>query len=116
MGKVRDTVLDKLCEGIGDERDAQSNSKASERGYLQSALKRMREKGIFVHQHAGVELARVPGEEKLRVRRTSQDATAENLPEGETEHEEQPEGQEEDQLEGSEASGDDRREAVEGIH
>lgn len=118
MGNVRDKVLDKLAEGIGDERDAQAAARSNENGYKQSALRRMRDKGIFVHQHAGVELARVPGEEVLRVRRTKQEATAENLPEGETEQTEDQveEGLEADELEGSAATGAERRDAVEGVH
>ena len=87
MGQVRDGVLDRLCESIGETRDEMNRLRGDELSDTQAALKRMREKGTFVHQHAGVELARVPGEEKLRVRRTSNEATAE-----------------------------ERREAIEGVH
>jgi hypothetical protein len=63
MEQVRDVVLDRLCESIGDARD-------------QAALTRMRERKITTYQHAGVEMARVPGEEKLRVRTSKEKATA----------------------------------------
>lgn len=85
MEQVRDTVLDRLCESLGETRDQMAQLQADEKSDLQAALKRMREKGTTAYRHAGMELARVPGEEKLRARRTSQGATAENLEEGATE-------------------------------
>lgn len=83
--QVRDGRLDAICESIGATRDQMAECNRDEQGDKQAALKRMRERGIMTHRHAGVELARVPGEEVLRVRRTKAGASAENLPEGDTE-------------------------------
>lgn len=81
MEQVRDTRLDNLCESIGDTREKLSELRQDEQSDLQAALKRMRERGLTSYRHAGVEMSRVPGEEKLRVRVTSRgDATAENGP------------------------------------
>jgi hypothetical protein len=76
MEQVRDVVLDRLCESIGDARDQMNQLRADEAGDTQAALTRMRERKITTYQHAGVEMARVPGEEKLRVRTSKEKATA----------------------------------------
>lgn len=81
MEQVRDTRLDALCESIGDTRDRLATLRADEQADTGAALKRMRERSLTSYRHAGVEMARVPGEEKLRVRVTSRgEATAENGP------------------------------------
>jgi hypothetical protein len=56
--------------------------RGDEAGYEQSALRIMRESDLRTYRHAGVELSRVPGEEKLRVRTSRENATAETAEEG----------------------------------
>lgn len=83
MEEVRDAVLDRLCESLGETRDKQAALRIDEQADMQASLKRMRIKskdfpeGRTSYRHAGMELSRVPGEEKLRCRRTSQGASAE---------------------------------------
>ncbi len=81
LEQVRDAVLDNICEGIGDERGRMNAAKTEEKGLIQAALQRMQKRGLSVFRHAGVELARVPGAEKLRVRLTKEagDAGEEDL-------------------------------------
>lgn len=76
MEHVRDQTLDRLCESVGEGRDAMAQLRENEAGDLQAALTRMRARNLHTYQHAGVEMARVPGEEKLRVRATKDKATA----------------------------------------
>lgn len=73
--------LDRICEAIGDERDKINRAHREEKGYVQGALQVMQQSGISVYRHAGVELARIPGAEKLRVRLTKEtgDADAQDL-------------------------------------
>ena len=81
MEQVRDRKLDNICEGIGEERGRMNEAKTEEQGLIQAALQRMQGGGVQVYRHAGVELARVPGAEKLRVRLTKEqgDADASDL-------------------------------------
>lgn len=69
---VRDQTLDNLCESIGEHRAAKNLHTEHEQADIQAALTRMQEIGkrCVVYKHAGVELARVPGAEQLRVRLT----------------------------------------------
>lgn len=83
MEQVRDLTLDRLCESIGETRDTMNKLRADEAGDERAALQRMRAKELTTYRHAGVELARVPGEEKLRVRTSRAAATAETADEGE---------------------------------
>jgi len=66
-------------------------AKLEEQGLISSALQAMQKDGRSVYRHARIELARVPGAEKLRVRLTKEegDAGAEDLepPDGEGEEE-----------------------------
>ncbi len=93
---------------MGDTRDRQAQLRIDEQADLQAALKRMRiatkefPNGRTSYRHAGMELARVPGEEKLRARRTSQGASAEV----------QGEGSDENPIAGGEF-GEDRQDALE---
>ena len=48
------------------------------------ALREMHDKGVTSYRYAGVELVRIPGEEKLRVRTSKEDATDSTEPEAET--------------------------------
>lgn len=73
MGKVRSQVLDNLCEGIADCRAAINASTGEESGLIQSAHQLMQKRNIATYRHARVELSRVPGAEKLRVRMTKED-------------------------------------------
>lgn len=51
--------------------------RADEAGHKRTALNLMRKHDRTTWRHAGVELARVPGEEKLRIRKSKENATAE---------------------------------------
>lgn len=74
MKEARSEALDNLCEEIGDLLDTQTNARTEADTKKVAALKLMRTRGISVYKHAGLELARIPGEEDIRVRRTkSQD-------------------------------------------
>jgi hypothetical protein len=72
---VRHTDLDRLCESIGEARDSVNALRGEEKGLCQNALKQMRIHNVMSYRHAGVELMRVIGEDKLRVR-TSRDDEA----------------------------------------
>lgn len=78
---MRSRRLDNLCEGLGDARDQMNSAKVEEQSLIQAALQQMVKEGIQVYKHARVELARVPGAEKLRVRVVKEegDAGAEDL-------------------------------------
>lgn len=82
MEQVRDAVLDRLCEGIGECRDQMNQAKRDESSLDASALQRMSRSsekfpnGRTVYRHAGVELARIPGADKLRVRVTKEKGDA----------------------------------------
>lgn len=77
MDQIRDRVLDNLCEAIGDTRATANAARQEEAGYLSSALKRMTGREASIYKHAGVELALVPGSDKLRVRLIDQQGDAE---------------------------------------
>jgi len=66
--QVRSAKLDNLCEGLHDCRGTMNDAKQEETGLIQAALQVMVQRGVSVYKHAGIELARVPGAEKLRVR------------------------------------------------
>lgn len=82
--QVRSRALDNLCEAIGDVRATMSAAKLEEAGLLKSTLQAMQRADIALYRHARVELARVPGAEKVRVRVTKEegDAGAEDLEPG----------------------------------
>jgi hypothetical protein len=85
MERVRNKRLDNICEAIGDERDRKNKAQTEENSLIGTALQEMQRAKIQVYKHAGVELARVPGAEKLRVRLTKDhgDADASDLEPGE---------------------------------
>lgn len=58
-----------------------NTAKTEETGLVASALQTMVKKGVSVYKHGGVELARVPGAERLRVRLVKEqgDADADDL-------------------------------------
>lgn len=76
MEQARSQRLDNLCEEIAEERETMNGAKVKEKASTASALKAMQERNLTVYKHAGVELARVPGAEKLRVRLVNDDGDA----------------------------------------
>jgi hypothetical protein len=82
MERVRNVRLDNLCESIAEERRAINDATVEVKGLSITALREMREKRLTSHRHAGVELIRIPGEERLSIRTSkAADATAETEPE-----------------------------------
>jgi hypothetical protein len=86
MEQVRNRNLDRACESIGESRDQMNRIRREEADDLRGALREMHDKNVVVYRHAGVELVRVPGEEKIRVR-TTKEAASDITPESETEAE-----------------------------
>lgn len=76
LEQVRDVKLDNLCEGIADTRTQMNAATAEESGLKSAALQRMQARNITVYKHGGVELVRVPGSEKLRVKLTDDEGDA----------------------------------------
>lgn len=76
MEQARNVRLDNICEGISQERAVMNAASVEEKSLISTALQVMQEKGITVHKHAGVELVRVPGADKLRVRLTKETGSA----------------------------------------
>lgn len=74
MEQVRIARLDNLCESISETRAQINELKATEAGNEQAALKVMQQHDAMAYKHGGVQLIRVPGDEKLSVR-TSKDTT-----------------------------------------
>lgn len=76
MEQTRNQRLDHICEGISDVRRAINRLKGEELDLERQATVVMSEKSIPAYRQAGVELALVPGEPKLRVRLINESATA----------------------------------------
>lgn len=76
MGQARNQRLDNICEAVAGYREKMNAIRSDEKADLGAALTIMRGKKFHAYRHASVELARVPGEEKLRVRTGGGDATA----------------------------------------
>ena len=76
MDQVRDQRLDNLCAAIPEPRRVMNRARVEEQGDVAAALQHMVKKGTSVYKHGGVELARVPGAEKLRVRLTKETGDA----------------------------------------
>lgn len=68
MDAVRNGDLDNLCEEIAEERESSNQAKTREKASTAKALAVMQAEKYTVYKHAGVELVRVPGADKLRVR------------------------------------------------
>lgn len=85
MEDVRIRGLDDCATSISEIREEMNKLRGQETDQLTIALKLMRKHERTTWRAAGVELVRVPGEEKLRVRTSKEKAT------GETDEEEQPE-------------------------
>jgi hypothetical protein len=69
---VRFEKLDAICEGIGDERETMNRAKEEEAALVTAALQLMTKRGITVYRHATIELARIPGADRLRIRVTKE--------------------------------------------
>jgi hypothetical protein len=84
MEGVRNAKLDNLCEGIAEQRRVMNAAHVETQTDITAALQEMQRKGISVYKHGGIELARVPGAEKLRVRLTKEqgDADGDDLEDG----------------------------------
>lgn len=82
--------MDEILERLGDALDAVNKGNAEADEARGDALQRMQAKGYTVRSHAGVEVARVPGTEKLRTRRlkggnANGDSDDDTLPEADAE-------------------------------
>lgn len=73
--QLRNARLDRLCESIGEGRETKNALILEEKADLQAALREMHDKNVTAYRHAGVELYRIGGEERLRVRLTKEDAS-----------------------------------------
>lgn len=78
MEQATNQRLNNLCEGIGDERRAKALADKEEATLVSGALQEMVRKGIVQYHHAGVELVRVQGAEKLRVHVTKEKTATAN--------------------------------------
>lgn len=76
MEQVRDQRLDNLCEAMAEHRRVMNAARVEEQGDITTALQHMVKKNISVYKHGGIELARVPGAERLRVRLTKEQGDA----------------------------------------
>jgi hypothetical protein len=85
MEQVRAVALDHACESISECREQLNNLRAEESGIMQTTLTTMKKLDVMTYRHAGVELIRVPGEERLRVRTSKAQATAETEPDEDVE-------------------------------
>lgn len=87
MEQKRNVRLDNYCEAIAEHRSAKNAALLAEHQEEAGALQEMQRGNVVVYKHAGVELARVPGAEKLRVRlvKGEGDADSGDLETGETE-------------------------------
>jgi hypothetical protein len=77
MEDVRIRALDECAASIAEIRESMNELRTQEGDYLKNALKLMRKHDRTTWRAAGVELVRVAGEEKLRVRTSKEKATAE---------------------------------------
>ena len=67
--------LDNVCHSIAECRDTMAVARNDEKGLEQTALALMHRHKRTTYHGSGVELALVPGEEKLRVRTSKANAT-----------------------------------------
>ena len=65
---ARDQKLDNFCEEIAEERGRMATARKHEQQAISSAQTRMLDKAYDFYRHAGVELALIPGDVKLRAR------------------------------------------------
>ena len=78
LEQIRSVKLDNVCEGIAEERAAMNKAATEEKGLKAKALDIMQhaDPPYTIYKHGGVELARVPGADKLRIRLTDDDGDA----------------------------------------
>ncbi len=76
MEGVRYDDLDHICDLIGEARQEANRANTEEAEQKKNALPFMTKHRISVYRHAGVELARIPGADKLRVRLRDEDGDA----------------------------------------
>ncbi len=75
---VRSEKLDAICENIGDERDRMNKARTETQALIGAALDIMTKKNLTVYRHDKIELARIPGADKLRVRVTKEEGDADD--------------------------------------
>lgn len=76
MEEVRYKALDHLCESLGEIRDRMNQLRGEEGDLKRQALTAMRRHQLTAYRWAGIEMARIEGEEVLRVRASGKGATA----------------------------------------
>lgn len=77
MEQVRNRRLDNICEGIAQERSIMNAASVEEKSLIATALQVMQDDKRTIYKHSGVELVRVPGADKLRVKLTKDSGDAE---------------------------------------
>jgi hypothetical protein len=80
--------LDGIAESIQDVRAQKNELSQTEKQYLVQALQLLRKHDKQVWKHGGVELVRVPGDEKVRVRLVNGEGAADEEEEDDTQREE----------------------------
>lgn len=79
MEDVRIDELDDICGHISDVREELNTARQQENEHLQAALGLLREHKKMSWSAHGVELIRVPGQEKIRCRTSKEQASAETV-------------------------------------
>lgn len=82
MEQVVHAHLNTLCEHIGENRDEMNRRRGEDKDMCQNALSYMHTNKLESYQHAGVELVKLSGEERLRVRTSKANATTAAEPVG----------------------------------
>ena len=75
MAQPRNAVLERLCVSVEEQRAVMNAARAQEKGDLQAALQEMQRRDLSQFVYAGVELTRVTGADKLRVRVVDDEGT-----------------------------------------
>lgn len=75
--------LDRLAESLADIRLQLNEIRAQEKGQLVNALRELRKHNRTVYKAHGIELVRVPGEERVRVRLVAGQGAADTDPDEE---------------------------------
>lgn len=87
----KDRILDRLCETIAEAREQANELRTTEKAAMAQALARMQNENLTQYTAHGIELLRVEGQDKLRVRLVDSDAGGED-PGEDVEEVELPEG------------------------
>lgn len=77
LEQPRNAVLERLCQSIGTQREVMNAARTREKGDTIAALQEMQRREYMQFTHAGVELVRVPGADKLRVHLVDTDGDVE---------------------------------------